>query len=154
GLGAAHDPELIKQIGQAAGRAVRATGVNWAFAPTVAVVQDERWGRSYEGFASDPALVHDYAQAYVEGLQGDVKSPANVVATAKHFMGDGGTANGKNEGVNQASRAEMINIHAQGYYGAMSAGVQTVMASYSSWNDVGAGVDYGKMHGSKAMLTE
>jgi beta-glucosidase len=154
GLGAARDPELIREIGRATGRAVRATGVNWAFAPTVAVVQDERWGRSYEGFSADPALVRAYGRAYVEGLQGDFKSPSNVVATAKHYMGDGGTADGVNEGENRSSRADMINVHAQGYYGALSAGVQTVMASYSSWNDVAAGVDYGPMHGSKTMLTD
>ena len=152
-LGAAHDPALIKEIGKSTAKAIRATGIDWAFAPTLAVVQDMRWGRSYESFSSDPALVHSYATAYIEGLQGDFKSDENVIATAKHFMGDGGTHNGVDQGINQYSRADMINTHGQGYYAAIEAGVQTVMASFNSWNDVAAGEDHGKMHGNRSMLT-
>ncbi|HZX27089.1 MAG TPA: glycoside hydrolase family 3 N-terminal domain-containing protein [Telluria sp.] len=153
-LGAAHDPALARRVGAAVGRAVRATGMNWVFGPTVAVVRDDRWGRTYESFSEDPALVKAYAAQYVRGLQGDLRGPANVLATAKHFMGDGGTDGGKDQGVNLSTRDQMINIHGQGYYSALAAGAQTVMASYNSWNDVAAGVDYGKMHGSKAMLTD
>ena len=154
GLGAAHDPELVKDIGAATGKAVRATGVNWAFAPTIAVVEDERWGRAYEGFSSDPMLVKAYASQYVEGLQGNFSKPGNIVATAKHYMGDGGTKDGVNMGVNPSSLSDMINIHGQGYYSAIESGVQTVMASYNSWDDAAAGQDYGRMHGSKIMLTD
>jgi beta-glucosidase len=154
GLGAAHDAALVKEIGFATGRAVRATGITWVFAPTLAVVRNDRWGRTYEGFSEDGKLVHEYAGAYVAGLQGTFRSDANVVATAKHFIGDGGTDQGKDQGINQSSMADMLNIHAQGYYSALSAGVQTVMASFNSWNDTGGGIDYGKMHGSKALLTE
>lgn len=154
GLGAAHDPKLVGRIGAAVGQAVRATGINWVFAPTLAVVRDDRWGRTYESFSENPALVAEYGGAYVRGLQGSFGSDANVVATAKHFIGDGGTDQGKDQGVNKATTAEMINIHGAGYYGALAAGAQTVMASYNSWNDVAGGVDYGKMHGSKAMLTD
>lgn len=154
GLGAAHDPELITEIGQATGKAVRATGVNWAFAPTLAVVENERWGRAYEGFSSDPHLVRTYAAAYTRGLQGDFSKPGNVVATAKHFMGDGATDNGVNEGVANVSEADMANIHAQGYYGAIGAGVQTIMASYNSWTDAATGKAYGKMHGDTYLLTD
>ncbi|MFL6674743.1 MAG: glycoside hydrolase family 3 N-terminal domain-containing protein [Massilia sp.] len=153
GLGAAHDPRLVEKIGAAVGKAVRATGINWVFAPTLAVVRDDRWGRTYESFSENPALVASYADAYVRGLQGNLKSDANVVATAKHFMGDGGTDQGKDQGVTRATQADMINIHGAGYYSALAAGAQTVMASYNSWNDVATGTDYGKMHGSRELLT-
>jgi beta-glucosidase len=153
GLGAAHDPELIEKIGAATARSTRATGIGWAFAPTLAVVQNARWGRTYESFSSDGALVREYARAYVKGMQGDLKDDANLVATAKHFIGDGATDQGKDQGNSTVTREEMINVHAQGYYGAIEAGVQTVMASYNSWNDVAAGVDYGKMHGARDLLT-
>jgi beta-glucosidase len=154
GLGAAHNAMLVKDIGAATAKAVRATGINWVFAPTLAVVQNDRWGRTYESFSEDAKLVRDYAGAYVEGLQGTFSSDANVVATAKHFIGDGGTDQGKDQGDNHSSKADIINIHAQGYIGALAAGVQTVMASYSSWNDIGTGINYGKMHGSKVLLTD
>ncbi|MGZ3181932.1 MAG: glycoside hydrolase family 3 N-terminal domain-containing protein [Telluria sp.] len=153
GLGAAHDPALVREIGAAVGKATRATGIAWVFAPTIAVVRDDRWGRTYESFSEDPQLVRSYAGPYIEGLQGRFRDDANVIATAKHFMGDGGTDQGKDRGVNKSTFAQMVNIHGQGFYGALGAGAQTVMASFSSWNDVAGGVDYGKMHGSRAMLT-
>lgn len=154
GLGAARDKKLVEQMARSVARAVRATGIDWVFAPTLAVVRDDRWGRTYESFSEDPAIVKDYAGAYVKGLQGDLKGDGTVVATAKHFVGDGGTAEGKDRGVNQATKADMINIHALGYYPALEAGVQTVMASFNSWNDLEGGADQGKMHGSKALLTD
>jgi len=154
GLGAARDPQLAHDIGAATGKAVRATGIAWVFGPTIAVVRDDRWGRTYESFSEDPLLVKSYAGQYVAGLQGQFADPANVLATAKHFMGDGGTDQGKDRGVTKASKAQMMNIHAQGYLTALAAGAQTVMASFNSWNDVAAGVDYGKVHGSRAMLTD
>jgi beta-glucosidase len=153
GLGAAHDPALVKRIGEAVGQAVRATGINWVFAPTLAVVRDDRWGRTYESFSENPDLVASYADAYVRGLQGDLRGDATVVATAKHFMGDGGTDQGKDQGLNKSTRAEMINIHGRGYYTALAAGAQTVMASYNSWTDAATGKEYGKMHGSRELLT-
>ncbi len=154
GLGAAHDAELVREIGSATGRATRATGINWAFAPTLAVVRNDRWGRTYESFSEDGQLVKEYAGAYVQGMQGTFADDANVVATAKHFIGDGGTDQGRDQGINLSSKSDMLNLHAQGYYGALAAGVQTVMASFNSWHDVAGRVDYGKMHGSKALLTE
>ena len=154
GLGAAHNKKLVFEMGEAVGRATRATGINWVFAPTLAVVRDDRWGRTYESFSEDPALVKSYAGEYVRGLQGRFRSDANVVATAKHFMGDGGTDGGKDQGVTRASAAQMMNIHGQGYYTALDAGAQTVMASFNSWHDAASGVDYGKVHGSKDMLTD
>ncbi|HZX27515.1 MAG TPA: glycoside hydrolase family 3 N-terminal domain-containing protein [Telluria sp.] len=154
GLGAAHDPALVRAIGAAVGRAVRATGIAWVFAPTLAVVQDLRWGRSYESFSSDPALVQSYGSAYVKGLQGRFGDDANVIATAKHFIGDGGTDQGKDRGQTVASAAQMAKVHAQGYTGALGAGALTVMASFNSWKDPAAGIDYGKMHGSRPLLTD
>jgi beta-glucosidase len=154
GLGAAHDAELVGEIGAVVGAQVRATGIDWVFAPTLAVVQNYRWGRSYESYSSDPALVREYAASFVSALQGSFAGPANAVATAKHFIGDGGTDGGVDRGVNLSSRGRMIRTHAQGYVGALGAGVQTVMVSYNSWNDRRSGHDYGKMHGARALLTD
>jgi len=152
GLGAAHDPALMADIGATTARAVRATGVEWAFAPTLAVAQNARWGRSYESFSTDGPLVRAYARAYVAGLQGDF-GDHNVMATAKHFIGDGATQNGTDQGNARVSLRDMINVHGSGYFGALEAGVQSVMASYSSWDDVGTGTNYGKMSGAHALLT-
>ncbi len=151
-LGNAHDPELIREIGEATAAEVRATGINWSFAPTLAVPQDVRWGRSYEGYSQDPAIVAQYATAMVEGLQGKVGTPqfldgSHVLASAKHFVGDGGTKNGKDQGDAQISEATLRDIHAAGYPPAIDAGVQTIMASFSSWNGT-------KMSGNKALITD
>lgn len=154
GLGAAHDADLVRRIGIATARAVRATGIDWAFAPTLAVVRDDRWGRSYEGFSEDPAIVNEYAGQIVTGYQGTFSSEANLLVTAKHFMGDGGTDKGDDQGVTMCSLSDMINIHGQGYYSALAAGAQTVMASYSSWTNASLGINVGKMHGSQYMLTD
>ena len=152
GLGAAHDPALIEAIGAATARAVRATGVEWAFAPTLAVAQNAHWGRTYESFSTEGPLVREYARAYVTGLQGGF-GDHNVMATAKHFIGDGATHNGKDQGEARVSLYDMINTHGSGYFGALEAGVQSVMASYSSWDNLAAGINYGKMSGARALLT-
>ena len=158
GLGAARDPELVKEIAAATAKAVRAGGINWAFAPTVAVVQNPRWGRTYESYSSNPQLVRIYAKAYTEGLQGDLKDPANVVGSVKHFLGDGGTFNGVDQGKNYSSEQELINTFAQGYYGALSAGMQTVMITYSEWNNDDAlkhqNSPKGKIHGNQYLITD
>lgn len=148
GLGATRDPDLVQRIAAATARQVRATGLRWAFAPTVAVARDVRWGRTYESWSEDPALVRRYAQAHVAGLQG-----GGVLATAKHFIGDGATQEGRDQGVAASSAAELRDVHAPGYYGAFAAGVQTVMVSFSSWQPLAEGRDPGKLHGSRAMLT-
>ncbi|WP_445145209.1 glycoside hydrolase family 3 N-terminal domain-containing protein [Dyella sp. Tek66A03] len=151
-LGAAHDPALMREIAAATAEEVRATGINWTFAPTIAVPQDVRWGRSYEGFSQDPQLVARYAVAMVEGLQGKVGTPqfldsSHVVATAKHFLADGGTKNGKDQGDAEIDESALRTLHAAGYAPAIDAGVQTVMASFSGWNGV-------KMHANKGLLTD
>ena len=95
-----------------------------------------------------------YAKAHTQGLQGRLRDDANVVATAKHFLGDGGTENGKDQGLTVTTMPTLINLHGQGYYGAIDAGAQTVMASYNSWKDADGGIDHGKMHGNRELLTD
>lgn len=153
GLGAAHDPDLIERIGRATAKQVRATGISWAFAPTLAVGENRRWGRFYESWSSDPAEVATYSAAMVRGLQGHLSGDGDVIATAKHFMGDGGTFQGQDQGENRSDLHTMITRHGAGYYPALQAGVQTVMVSYNSWNDVSTGTDHGKMHASRELIT-
>ncbi|WP_420803600.1 glycoside hydrolase family 3 protein [Saccharothrix deserti] len=154
GLGAAHDPCLIRDIGKATAEQIRATGQDWAFSPTLAVPLDDRWGRTYEGFSEDPRITRAYGYEAVRGLQGDGKRRVGVLATAKHFIGDGGTIGGKDQGVNPSSEAEMINVHGQGYYGALAAGSQTVMVSFNSWTNEELGITEGKLHGSKLAVND
>ncbi|WP_298745252.1 glycoside hydrolase family 3 protein [uncultured Brevundimonas sp.] len=152
GLGAANDPALIERIGRATARQVRATGITWAFAPTVAVGQNRRWGRTYESWSSDPALVRRYGEAMVRGLQGGLTGDADVLATAKHYLGDGGTFDGVDQGQTRTSREDLLSTHGAGYLGALDADVQTVMISYSSWYDTASGQDHGKMHGNRDLI--
>src|SRR5438067_1253796 len=147
GLGAAHDPELVRRIGHATAEQVRATGITWAFAPTLAVVQNPRWGRTYESYSSDPVLVRSYAEAMVGGLQSRLGTPTSVMATAKHWLGDGGTYHGVDQGETRTTEANLARTHAAGYYGALAANVQTVMVSYSSFT--APGHPWGKMHGDQ-----
>ena len=152
GLGAARDPELVRRIGAATAAQVAATGLDWTFAPTLTVPRDIRWGRSYEGYSQDPAVVRSYAAAIIEGLQGPAGlagkvQAGRVAATAKHFLADGGTRKGIDQGDAGASEAELIAVHAQGYVAAIDAGVLTVMASFSSWRGQ-------KMHGNRPLLTD
>ncbi|GHA79122.1 glycoside hydrolase family 3 protein [Cognatilysobacter bugurensis] len=152
GLGAAHDADLVRRIAQATAAELRTTGFEWTFAPTVTVPRDDRWGRTYEGYSEDPALVSRYATAVVEGLQGEVGSktflgPSQVVASSKHFIGDGGTFEGKDKGDTRVSEAELRDVHGAGHIAALKAGTQTVMASFSSWNGE-------KMHGNRSLLTD
>lgn len=152
GLGAARDPAMIQRIGEATAAEIAGSGIEWTFAPTLAVPQDLRWGRSYEGYANDPALVADYARAMTIGLQGELVAgrplaATRVAATAKHFLADGGTSDGRDQGDAAISEAELVAKHAQGYPPAIDAGALTVMASFSSWNGV-------KHHGNKTLLTD
>ena len=152
GLGAMHDPDLMQHIGEVTASEVAVTGIDWTFAPTVAVVRDQRWGRSYEGYSDRPDIVRAYAGRMVEGLQGVAGTPSfldtnHILATAKHYIGDGGTDQGIDRGDNLASEQELLDIHAQGYIAALQAGVQTVMASYNSWQGP-------KLHGQHYLITE
>ena len=154
GLGATRDHRLVSEIGAATAKAMRATGISWAFAPTLAVVQDQRWGRSYESFSDDPAIVERLGGAFVRGMQGTLGSDSGALATAKHYLGDGGTQAGRDQGVTRVSAQTLRELHARGYYAALGAGAQTVMASFNSWYDAQRGIDHGKIHGSQLLLTE
>ena len=152
GLGAARNPGLIRQIGEVTAREVTVTGLKWTFAPTVAVARDMSWGRHYESYSENPALVAKYAEAMVVGLQGhpargDLFVDDKVLATVKHFIGDGGTDGGTDQGNTIVSEEELFKIHGQGYVTGLRAGAQTVMASFNSWNGE-------KAHGSHYLLTE
>jgi beta-glucosidase len=152
GLGATRDPALMERIGAAAAREIRVTGQDWTFAPTIAVPQDWRWGRSYEGFSSDPALVSTLGAAMIRGLQGPVSSTpilarGRVAASAKHFIGDGGTLDGRDQGDARVSEDYLRWAYGPPYAAAIEAGVASVMTSYSSWNGL-------KMHGNKSLLTD
>lgn len=152
GLGAANDPELMRRIGAAVARETRLTGHDWTFGPTVAVPQDDRWGRTYEGFSEDPAIVAALTGPYVEGMQGapggaDWLGDHRMIATAKHFLGDGGTDRGVDQGDVLTDEETLRDVHGAGYVTALEAGVQTVMASYSSWHGR-------KMHGYAELLTD
>jgi beta-glucosidase len=152
GLGAARDPRLIRRIGEITALEVRVTGLDWVFSPTVAVARDARWGRTYESYAENPGLVREYAAAMVEGLQGVPGSrqfldAAHVLATPKHFLGDGGTEDGRDQGDNRGLESELRDIDGAGYEAALTAGAQALMVSYSSWQGL-------KMHGNRALLTD
>ncbi|MEW6998492.1 exo 1,3/1,4-beta-D-glucan glucohydrolase [Colwelliaceae bacterium BS250] len=150
GLGAANNPELIEQIASITATEVMVTGIDWVFAPTVAVVRDDRWGRTYEGYSEDPEIVGKYSASIVKGLQGhadkDFLGDSRVISTIKHFIGDGGTQGGDDQGNNIATEQELFDIHAQGYVGGLTAGAQSVMASFNSWHGE-------KIHGNKYLLT-
>ena len=151
-LGATRNPELIERIGEVTARELRVTGQEWTFAPTIAVAQDGRWGRAYESYGENPDIFAEYSAAMVRGLQGnpgdaDFLRGDHVISTVKHYVGDGGTLDGRDQGDTRASEEELRDIHAAGYPAAISAGVQVVMASFSSWQGE-------KMHGHKGLLND
>nr|6JGC_A Chain A, BETA-D-GLUCAN GLUCOHYDROLASE ISOENZYME EXO1 [Hordeum vulgare subsp. vulgare]6JGD_A Chain A, BETA-D-GLUCAN GLUCOHYDROLASE ISOENZYME EXO1 [Hordeum vulgare subsp. vulgare] len=156
GLGATRDPYLVKRIGEATALEVRATGIQYAFAPCIAVCRDPRWGRCYESYSEDRRIVQSMTEL-IPGLQGDVPKDFTsgmpfvagknkVAACAKHFVGDGGTVDGINENNTIINREGLMNIHMPAYKNAMDKGVSTVMISYSSWNGV-------KMHANQDLVT-
>lgn len=155
GLGCTRNPALVQKIARITALEVRATGINWAFAPCVTVPRDIRWGRTYEGFAEEPDGVKDLGAAAVRGLQGEnLSGPLSVLACAKHYVGDGGTVYGTGENHHPLDRGDvrldeqtLMKIHMQGYITSIREGVGTIMPSYSSWNGV-------KCSGSKRLLTE
>jgi beta-glucosidase len=145
GLGAANDPDLIERIATATARETAATGVDWTFAPTLAVVRNDHWGRTYESYAEIPEIVTSYAGRFVKGLQGNF-SEENVIACAKHFIADGATLHGVNTGDAPISEAELRKIHLPPYLSALKEDALSVMISFSSWN-------YIKCHASKYLIT-
>jgi beta-glucosidase len=152
GLGAMNNPDLIEKIASITAHELTVSGHDWTFAPTLAVPQDLRWGRSYEGFSENPDLVKSYGDRIVIGLQGEFGSEnfmgdGRVISSAKHFLADGATENGVDQGDALINEKELSKVHAAGYYSSIPAGVQTVMASFSSWQGR-------KLHGDKELLTD
>jgi len=146
GLGATNDPELLKRIAQITAKEILATGVEWTFAPTLAVARDNHWGRTYESYSETPEIVSSYAGGFVQGLQGDLGEDS-VAGCVKHWVGDGGTTNGIDQGETTVSRTELERVHISPYYPALDAGVLTVMVSFNSWNG-------NKCHGHRTLVTE
>ena len=148
GLGATRNPELIRQAAEVTAAEVIATGAHWTFAPCIAVARNEAWGRTYESFAEIPELAAELGAAAILGYQGtDLLNSSNILATAKHFAGDGGTQNGTDQGNTILDEATFRELHVAPYIDAIEAGAKTIMVSYSSWNGV-------KMHGHQYMLTD
>ena len=148
GLGATRNPALVEEAARITAIEVAATGMHWTFAPCIAVPQDERWGRHYEGFGETPELAETLGVAAIRGFQGkDLSAPRSVLATAKHFMGDGGTHNGVDRGDTKGDEAALRSIHMPGYVSAIKAGAASVMVSYNSWNGQ-------KLHGNKRLVTD
>jgi beta-glucosidase len=162
GLGATRNAKLVEEIGRITAKEVRATGINWTFAPCLAVPRDERWGRTYEGFSEDPALVAELGAAAVRGIQsGGLRDPLAVLASAKHFAGDGGTAWGTgmaadfapnkqfplDRGDTRGDEAALRRVHIDPYVPAIRAGVGTIMVTYNSWNGL-------KASGHRRLLTD
>ena len=155
-LGAANDTELVERIGRATAQEMIATGIYWDFAPVVAVVQDVRWGRTYESYGENTELVTKLSSAYIKGLQGDsIGTPGSVLATPKHFVGDGGTKWGSSktdsyridQGVTDVDEATLRAIHLPPYEAAIKAGAKSIMISFSSWGGM-------KMHAQKYLITD
>jgi beta-glucosidase len=146
GLGATRDPALVQSIGRAVAEEVSGTGIDWDFAPCLCVARNDRWGRTYESFGEKPELPTQLA-TIITGLQGStLGGPASVLATAKHYVGDGGTTNGTDQGNTQLSEADLRAIHLPPFAEAVRRNVGSVMISYSSWNGV-------KMHGNQYLIT-
>jgi len=163
GLGATRDPDLVERIGRTTAVEIAATGIYWNFAPVVAVPQDIRWGRTYEGYSENTELVSKLGAAYIKGLQNvgsspNLSAPTTVLATAKHFVGDGGTAWGSSDtfimqqfmldqGVTDVDEATLRAVHLSPYVAAIDTGAMSIMVSFSSWGGM-------KMHAQKYLLTD
>ncbi|MEU6952820.1 glycoside hydrolase family 3 N-terminal domain-containing protein [Streptomyces sp. NPDC045714] len=164
GIGAGRDPESAERTGAITAKEVRATGVPWDFAPCVCVTRDERWGRSYEAFGEDPALVEAMGTV-IQGMQGspsgkDLHRNDKVLGSAKHFVGDGGTAYGSSttgsytvdQGVTEVTRDELEAVHLSPFEESVGRGVGTVMPSYSSLDILGDDKGPVKMHANAEMI--
>lgn len=148
GLGCTRNPELVKEAAHITAMEIMGTGLNWTFAPCVAVTRDERWGRTYEGFGETPDLVSQLGVAAIKGYQGDsLSGKSSILACAKHYLGDGGTTNGVDQGNTEVSESRLRELYLPAYIEAVNAGVGSIMPSYSSWNGL-------KMHANKYLLTD
>lgn len=152
GLGCTRSPELVEAVARVTARELAGTGMDWAFAPCVAVSRDERWGRAYESFGETPELAESLGAAAVRGLQNagtsaGARDGTAVLACAKHFVADGATTGGRDRGDARLSEEELRRLHLPGYAAAIKAGVATVMVSYSSLNGQ-------PMHGNRRLITD
>ncbi|MES2606296.1 MAG: glycoside hydrolase family 3 protein, partial [Pseudomonadota bacterium] len=158
GLGCTRNAALVQECGRITALEVRASGIHWTFAPCVAVPRDDRWGRTYEGFSEDPALVAELGAAAVRGMQhGGLENPQAVLACAKHYAGDGGTtwastkrrdgSSGMDQGNTEVDEATLRSVHLPGYVSSLAEGVGSIMVSYNSWNGL-------KVSGIKHLLTD
>ncbi len=142
GLGATRDSALVRKIGQAVAEEMWAAHIDLNFAPALSVPQDERWGRTYEGFGEKPELAIDLGTAYLRGLQGDnFDAEWRVTGTIKHFLGDGGTDKGHDRGDVKVSDKKIREIHLPPYIAAVEQGAQSVMASFNTIRGVHQHVD-------------
>ncbi|MGW7521067.1 glycoside hydrolase family 3 protein [Streptomyces sp. NPDC054796] len=147
GLGATRDPGLVREVGRVTAAEVAGTGIDWNFAPCLCVARDDRWGRTYESFGEVPQLATAMTSE-ISGMQGrSLDAPGSVMATAKHYLGDGGTTGGDDQGNTELSEAELRAVHLPPFKEAVRRDVGSVMVSFSSWNDV-------KMHGHRYLLTD
>ncbi|MCK9424424.1 MAG: glycoside hydrolase family 3 C-terminal domain-containing protein [Ignavibacteriaceae bacterium] len=148
GLGATRNAKLIEKAARVTAEEVAATGMDWAFAPCIAVARNEHWGRTYESFGEDPELAKLLGAAQVKGFQGKkLSDKTSILACAKHFLGDGGTTTGKDQGNTEVDEPTLRKLHLPGYKTAIKAGTKTIMVSYNSWNGI-------RMHGNKYLLTD
>jgi len=148
GLGATRDPDLLRRIGEVTAVEVAGTGVNWNFAPCLCVVRNVRWGRTYESYGEDPEIATAFA-TIIDGLQGPVigRGPTSILATAKHYIGDGGTHAGQDQGDARISEAELRRVHLPPFAEAVRRNVGSVMITYSAWNGE-------KVHGHRYLITD
>jgi beta-glucosidase len=147
GLGATHDSKLVERAAAVTAQELAGTGIHWAFAPCVAVAEDIRWGRSYESFGDSTELVSELGAAQVRGFQNPLANGFSTLACAKHFVGDGGTQNGKDQGNTVCDEATLQKLFLAPYRATIDAGARSIMVSYNSWNGQ-------KMHGNKHLLTD
>lgn len=148
GLGASRDAKLVEQVARVTAAELNATGITWDFAPCVAVARDERWGRTYESFSEDPDVVRQLGAAFVRGMQGpSLSDPNAALACVKHYVGDGGTTGGKDQGNTEIDETTLRRLHLPGYIDAIKAGARSIMASYNSWNGA-------KLHGHRYLMTD
>ena len=145
GLGATRDPDLLERIARVSAREILASGVDWTFAPMLAVARDSHWGRTYESYSETPDIVSSYAGRFVQGLQGELGRDG-VVACVKHWVGDGGTTHGIDQGETSVTEGELQRLHMAPYLPALEAGVLSVMVSFNSWNG-------DKCHGHHYLIT-
>jgi beta-glucosidase len=147
GLGATRNPKLVRKAAEVTAREIAATGMHWGFAPCVAAAQNERWGRTYESFSESPDLAGELGAAAVKGFQSKLPQGNFVLACPKHYLGDGGTQDGVDQGNVVCDEATLRKLHLAPYLPSLKAKAGSIMVSYSSWNGQ-------KMHGNKYLLTD